>query len=185
MPHELTSRAIVGLLADRTRRLVVAGLLLGASEPSDIARQVGLDVRSVVDALDRLASGGLVEEIAPQEFHLLEEAFQMAARREAPSDPPSAFGDEPDDRRRVLDQSLRDGRLVAWPAKYSKRLVLLDHIAQRFEPGRRYTEQQVELILSAIDTDTATMRRYLVDAGLLDRGGGEYWRSGGTFVIDD
>jgi hypothetical protein len=28
--------------------------------------------------------------------------------------------------------------------------------------------------------DTATLRRYLVDEGLLDRAGGEYWRIGGT-----
>lgn len=177
----LSSRALVGLLADRDRRLVVAGLLLGASEPGEIAAQVGLGIREVVAALDRLESSGLVEQLEPQRFHLLEEAFQLAARREAQREPPSEHGDETEDRRRILDRALRDGRLVAMPAKHSRRLVVLDHIAQRFEPGLRYSERQVNAILSSVDTDTAALRRYLVDERLLDRAGGEYWRIGGTF----
>jgi hypothetical protein len=31
--------------------------------------------------------------------------------------------------------------------------------------------------------DTAALRRYLVDEGLLDREAGEYWRAGGSFDI--
>ncbi len=180
----LSSRVLVGLLADRDRRLVVAGLLLGASEPGEIAGQVGLGIREVIDALDRLESGGLVERLQPDRFHLLEEAFQLAARREAPAPGPSAFGDETDDRRRILDQAFRDGRLVTMPAKHSRRLVVLDHIAQRFEPGERYSERQINAMLATIDTDTAMLRRHLVDERFLDRTDGEYWRIGGTFPVE-
>ena len=39
----------------------------------------------------------------------------------------------------VLSRFLTDdGRLGTMPTKRSKRLVVLDHIAQRFEPGRTY-----------------------------------------------
>ncbi len=65
------------------------------------------------------------------------------------------------------------------PSKRSRRLVLLEELVQRFEPGEHYTERQVNASLSEVDTDTATLRRYLVDNGFLDRGDGEYWRSGG------
>jgi hypothetical protein len=34
------------------------------------------------------------------------------------------------------------------------------------------------------DDDHAALRRYLVDEGLLGRGAGEYWRTGGTVEID-
>jgi hypothetical protein len=58
---------------------------------------------------------------------------------------------------------------------------VLDWLAQRFEPGRRYSEETVNLVISRVHPDTAALRRYLVDDGLLSREGGVYWRSGGTF----
>ena len=61
-----------------------------------------------------------------------------------------------------------------------KRLVILDLLAQEFEPGRRYSEPMVNLMLGKWHADTAALRRYLVDEGFLDREAGEYWRSGGT-----
>jgi hypothetical protein len=38
----------------------------------------------------------------------------------------------------------------------------------------------VNLTLGKRHPDTAMLRRYLVDEGLLDRADGEYWRSGGS-----
>lgn len=180
----IPSRTLVGMLADPTRRAVFAAMVLGDEETTSIADRIGAAKRDTMVAIDRLVSGGLVEELEPGRFHLLAGAFQLAARRESPPDEPSAFGDETEDRRRILDRAIVEGRLVAMPAKHSRRLVVLDHIAQRFEPGRRYSERQVNAVLAAIDPDTATLRRYLVDERLLDRDGGEYWRIGGTFPTD-
>jgi hypothetical protein len=81
----------------------------------------------------------------------------------------------------VLRAFVRNGRLMSIPASKSKRRVLLDWLVQRFEPGRRYSENMVNLILAEVHPDTASLRRYLVDEGMLDREAGEYWRSGGTF----
>jgi len=180
----LSSRALVGLLADPNRRAVFAAMVLGDDDAPTIAERTGASTRDTLAAIDRLVSGGLVEELPGGRFHLLAGAFQLAARREAPTGSPSGFGDEPDDRRPILDRAFEEGRLVAMPAKHSRRLVVLDHIAQRFEPGRRYTERQVNAILVAIDSDTAALRRYLVDERFLDRAGGEYWRIGGTFPTE-
>ena len=58
--------------------------------------------------------------------------------------------------------------------------MILDWLAQDFEPGRRYSEPMVNLILGSRHADTAALRRYMVDDGLLDRADGLYWRSGGT-----
>ena len=75
---------------------------------------------------------------------------------------------------------MRAGRIVTIPAKRSRRLVLLDHIAQLFEVGVRYQEGEVNLRLRHLHDDYATLRRYLVDEGFLSRERGEYWRTGGT-----
>lgn len=85
-------------------------------------------------------------------------------------------------RANVLRAFMDGDRLTAIPASHSKRQVILDVLAQDFEPGVRYSEKQVNLILGKRFADTAALRRYLVDDGFLDRegGGGPYWRSGGT-----
>jgi len=72
------------------------------------------------------------------------------------------------------------GRLASIPTKLSKRLVVLDHIAQEFEPGRRYTEAEVNAVMHRFHADHAALRRYLVENEFLERRDGEYWRAGGT-----
>ena len=80
----------------------------------------------------------------------------------------------------VLRSFIRDGRIVTFPAKRSRRLVLLNHVAQLFDIGVRYSEGEVNRTLRNLHDDYAALRRYLVDEGLLSRQNGEYWRSGGT-----
>jgi hypothetical protein len=79
---------------------------------------------------------------------------------------------------------VREGRIWAMPAKRSARLLLLDRVAQAFEPGRRYQELAVNEILKSLYDDHAALRRYLVDEDLLSRTpDGTYWRTGGTVPI--
>ena len=82
-----------------------------------------------------------------------------------------------------LQVFMRDGRLAQIPVKRAKRLLLLDCISQSFEPGRRYSEAEVNAVLRAFHDDHAALRRYLVDEDFLSREDGYYWRSGGTVEI--
>jgi hypothetical protein len=84
----------------------------------------------------------------------------------------------------LADHRLRafvhDGRIATMPARQAKRLLLLDAVAQAFEPGVRYSEAAVSGFLATIHDDFAALRRYLVDEDFLSRDHGEYWRSAGT-----
>jgi len=82
-----------------------------------------------------------------------------------------------DDRLRVF---VRDGRIATIPARLARRRLLLDCVAQGFEPGVRYPERVVSSFLSRLHDDHAALRRYLVDEEFLSRDHGEYWRSAGT-----
>ena len=73
-----------------------------------------------------------------------------------------------------------DGSLTDIPTRLRKRLVVLDHLAQEFEPGEKYDETAVNTRLREFHPDVAALRRYLVDEGFLDRADGLYWRSGGS-----
>jgi DNA-binding transcriptional ArsR family regulator len=176
-------RELVGLLADDDRRRVFAALVLGAVDADAIRRATGLDARAVGRALQRLTDAGLVLRADDGSSILLGEAFAQAARAEAERVPrPEEHDDEPEDVARVLRAFVRDGRLVSIPAVHTKRLVVLDWLSQRFEPGRRYSEHMVNLVLAQVHPDTAALRRYLVDDGFMERDGGQYWRAGGTYT---
>lgn len=101
--------------------------------------------------------------------------------------PPPARAAPSDAQRRVLRAFFDEaGRVVQMPARHGKRLVVLDYLAQSFEPGLRYTEAEVGAVLGAAiggRVDVATARRYLVDAEMLQRSGGSYWRTGGTVEV--
>jgi len=75
---------------------------------------------------------------------------------------------------------LGDNGIETIPAKHSRRLRLLDQIAQAFEPGVRYPESRVNVFLGTLHPDYAALRRYLVDEDFLSRSNGQYWRTGGT-----
>lgn len=73
-----------------------------------------------------------------------------------------------------------DGRLTRIPAKRSKRLVVLDLLAQEFEPGEAYPEVEVNRRLRSYHQDVAALRRWLVDEEFMAREHSWYWRTGGS-----
>ena len=89
-----------------------------------------------------------------------------------------------DEVHKVLRSFFRNDVLTSMPRAGRKRQIVLDHVVQRFEPGRRYAEVDVNLVLRQVwPQDVAALRRYLVDAQLLDRADGEYWRIGGRLEL--
>jgi hypothetical protein len=183
----LPAEVLVGLLADDDRRAVAAALILGAARLADVTEATGLDTPRVAKALTRLVDSGLVERAGDGSFHLLGQAFAVAARAAAaarPSGEPELVAGMPVEAAKVLRSFVRDGRLTRIPTTRSKRLVVLDRLAQEFEPGRRYPERTVNVMLERWHPDTASLRRYLVDEGFLTREAGEYWRTGGSVPVD-
>jgi hypothetical protein len=169
---------IAGLLADPTRLKVVAALALGAGTIEDVAEASGLSLKDVVLAARRLARAGLVRRDR-HELELLTDRFAAAARAAAQAAPrPQPLSDDPAEDA-VLSAFVRDGRLVSVPAQATKRRVVLEHLVRVFDVGVRYPEREVNALLAVWYPDTAALRRYLVDAGLLSRESGVYWRSGG------
>jgi hypothetical protein len=82
------------------------------------------------------------------------------------------------EREKVLRAFVRDGRLVAIPAKPKKRELLLPYILERcFPEDRDYEEKEVNQRLALLFQDVSALRRYLVDARLMSREAGIYRRT--------
>ena len=70
----------------------------------------------------------------------------------------------------------RDGLIVAMPGQLKKRKVLLDLLAEDFERGRSYTEQEVNFLILDHYDDYCTLRREMVELGLLRQEKGMYYK---------
>jgi hypothetical protein len=185
MEQPLGPRELVALLAEPDRLRVLSAVALGANYLPDVAEYAGLDPKSAARAISRLVAGGLVEGGSGEGYRVRHETLREAAR-------PPAAESEPDEEpgNEVLRRFIHKGRLLSMPAAHSKRLVVLDHLAELFEPGRRYPEPEVNELLGRYHPDYAMLRRYLVDDGFLDRADEPapsgsrsvkvYWRTGGT-----
>ena len=177
-------RELLALLAEPDRLRAVAAVTLGATTLGEVADRAGLEPRAAARALSRLVAGGLLDGEAGKGYRVRTEALQAAAIPPAgEAEPDEELGDQ------VLRRFISKGRLLAIPAARGKRLVVLDHLAGLFEPGRRYLEPEVNELLGRYHPDYAMLRRYLVDDGFLARadeaGPGSrsvkvYWRTGGT-----
>ena len=179
----VTAGAIAGALANADRRSVFAAVQLGAEHVDDVVVATGLSVAQVGKALGKLVDVGLVVATGGQ-LAIAAEVFQQAAR-EALARPAAGEHDAlPAADRKVMNAFVVDGRLQSIPSSPGKRLVILDWLAQMFEPGRHYSEAMVNLTLGQRHADTAALRRYMVDEGFLDREASVYWRSGGSVVSE-
>ncbi|MBP0726604.1 DUF2087 domain-containing protein [Bacillus sp. RG28] len=70
-----------------------------------------------------------------------------------------------------------EGPLSEFPKKQKRKIAILMHIIKRFDASKEYTEKEVNEILKKVFDDVVTIRRYLIDYGLLERNpdGSKYW----------
>jgi predicted transcriptional regulator len=176
--------SIFKALAD-ANRLKIVGLL--AQQPysvEQLAALLNLKPPTVSHHLSKLAEVGLVSAKAEGYYSVyqLEEATLQKTRLLFSKQDLSAAVADMDmdayDRKIVHDYSQADGKLKTIPAQRKKLEAVLHHVVKSFEPGKRYSEKEVNEILSHFHQDTATLRRELIGFRLMQRegGGGEYWR---------
>lgn len=169
------------LVLDAPRLAVVGALAQGPTDADGLAARSGIPRRTVLETLGALVQGGLASRDGDGVYTLDRDALADLALSLPQRQPPASavFYGMTDDERAVLARFFRGERLVEVPAQRAKRLVVLERIALEFEPGVHYPEREVDERIHRFHDDHATIRRYLVDEGFLDRAGGEYWRSGG------
>lgn len=186
MDKEQPTGELIGFfkaLADANRLKILGLLAQDAYSVEQLAALLELRPSTVSHHLARLSEAGLVSARAESYYNVysLEAGtLEAMAQRLLAEDTLPALAEGVDmqsyERKVIDDYTLPGGRLKTIPAQRKKLEAVLQHIVQDFEPGRRYSEAQVNAILSAYHDDTATLRRELVGYRLLERNAGEYWR---------
>jgi hypothetical protein len=155
-------RDLVGALAQNDRRAAYAALALGATTVAEVAERAGLRPSAAAVALRRLTDVRIAS-LDPEKhtYTLLDDTFRLAIQAEvrvagrAGGDGAGAY--------------FRRGRLTAIPGNREVRRRVLEVVRDSFEPGASYPEAKVNAVCGEWFDDWVTLRRALVDEGLLRR----------------
>jgi len=171
-------------LADANRLKIIGVLAREPHSVEQLAAVLGLGVSTTSHHLARLSQAGLVSARTDGHYYYYslqtEVLEKMAQRLLTTEDLPRLSGDADLDAydRKVLDAFVdKDGKITALPAQEKKFQVILRYVAKAFEPDTRYSEKQVNEILSGFYKDTASLRRGLIEHRIMarDSSGSAYW----------
>jgi DNA-binding transcriptional ArsR family regulator len=188
MDHELLTA--LKALSDASRLRIVGLLAARPYAVEELSAALELSPGTVVHHMKRLRAAGLVDSRPAHpyvEYSLKIAALQGLGRKldelEHAGDEQGASLPGPDGEAlpaydaKVLRAFLVDGRLASIPSQEKKRDVILRFLLDRcFGEDRAYPEKEVNQRLALYHPDVASLRRYLVDTGLMVRSAGQYRR---------
>lgn len=180
-----TRLAIIGLLANSIKEM---------RSVDELAREINIPPQMLVRDLRQLAEAGFIvveqwDTQGGQEPQPSRVRFNPDYLKQAPQAisvlhqlhaqvRPAAAKEKLDERGQVLSRFMKDGRILALPVGFKRTKYLLDEVVKAFEAEHSYSEREVDAIIKEIyPPDHCTIRRYLVDSGLLHRENGIYWKA--------
>jgi predicted transcriptional regulator len=170
-------------LGNENRLKIVAILAEEACTVRDLAERLGLKEPTVSEHLALLRETGLVDVRADGNFRIysfnpkaLYAMNKALLSREQIAGLVEGDGGASEDDQHILKNFLKEGRLVIIPANRKKLLVVLRWLADQFEVDRKYSEKEVNAVITRHHEDYATLRRELIGHKLMAREKGIYWR---------
>lgn len=170
-------------LADPLRAAVVCALAHKPLCAQELAERLRRPPSTVSFHLKKLEQAGVVQSSRTQYYAVYELRGRVlsATLADVVRTAAGAQGDQQLDRYRdkVRSTFFRQGRLVQVPKQWRKRRVVLDVFVELFEPGRALDESEVNRRIQTVFEDHCTIRRMLIDEGLMTRQGRTYQRPAG------
>ena len=162
-------------------RLAVLGRAVGqAVDVEELAATLDVRTRVVREAVGKLRSAGLLDDSQRLETLALRRLAESLPQA-PPLDLALTAGMWSPEETEILGRFFAGSRLTSIPAHHSKRRIILERLVQEFEPGVRYSEAEINFTLQLFHQDYASLRRHLVDEGMMTRAEGVYWRTGGRY----
>lgn len=172
-------------LADKSRLQILKSLAIEDMYVERLAERLDLTPATISFHLKKLADAGAVTSCRTQYYTVYSLRREVFLTRIldiicAESDEAAAQSRrEAEYRQRVIDSFFEYGRLKSIPAQRKKERIILEEIVKAFEPGRIYTEREVNIIIADFHDDFCTIRRDMIGERLMARENGKYWRIDG------
>lgn len=184
---------LLKVIADETRLRILGALASRPLTGKEIAELLELTPPTISHHMRKLTDAGIViaESDAQRQWYRLNSDL-LADSRRVPLKPeelsiPESVGDESDDARfraKVVRDFFDGERLKEIPAQRKRRVIVLQYLMERFDPGRTYKESEINALLKPAHEDVATLRRELIDYGYMERDRGIYQVTRGAPVRD-
>lgn len=168
-------------LADNSRLQILKSLATEDMYVERLAERLDLSAPTVSFHLKKLADTGAVRSYKTQYYTmyaLCSEVFELRMidiLREKSEDAERQQQRDEAYRQKVIDAFFDYGKLKSIPAQRKKKRIVLEEIAKVFQPGRTYTEKEVNLLIADFHDDFCTIRRDLISEGLMERDAQVYW----------
>jgi ArsR family transcriptional regulator len=168
-------------LGHPTRLLILNLIKMKPRHGEELAEILGLKPATISHHLGKLTEAGLLtakKDQYYQTYSLVRSVLDRSLEEVVHIPQPDLSDGVEEDayRQKVLRSFFRRGQLVQIPAQHKKQLIILEKLAEEFEPDQQYTEKQVNQILLEFHEDVASLRRMLIDHKLMAREKGIYWR---------
>jgi biotin operon repressor len=174
---------LLKVIADETRLRILGAIAERPLTGKELAARLSLTPPTISHHMRKLTEAGVVvaESDAQSQIYSLNTELLLASRRAPLGDPstvPQRIGEGIDADDVFRSKTIRDffdgERLRTIPAQRKRRVIVLQHLVERFDPDQTYTEREVNDTLRLAHDDVATLRRELVDYGFMKRDRGIY-----------
>ncbi|PNQ81175.1 metalloregulator ArsR/SmtB family transcription factor [Paenibacillus sp. F4] len=159
-------------LADPTRMRILLLLSRGEMHGQALAKKLNLSQPTVTHHASKLREAGLIKERRDKNtvyFTLNPELIRQHAEATVQFIFEKGEGDEEmSELNETLETSVlrnffsKDGKLRQIPAQYKKKIIVLQMLAEKLEPGRMYPERELNEWIKQYHEDFATIRRELI-----------------------
>ena len=173
--NEAQALALFKCLADKSRLQILKSLAKEDMYVERLAERLGLTPPTISFHLKKLSDAGAVRSYKTQYYpmYALEaEVFQRTMlsllEEESAEADMQAQRDEAY-RQKVLGSFFQYGKLKSIPTQKKKERIVLEELVRAFDPGRDYTEREVNIILADFHDDFCTLRRDMIGEGLMER----------------
>ena len=170
-------------LSDKSRLAILKSLMEEDMYVERLAERLGITSATVSFHLKKLEEAGAVFSYKDQYYTMYsinKEVFEVSILeilREKTSDSELQKEREEAYRKKVISAFFDYGRLISIPSQLKKERIVLEEIAKAFEPGRKYSEKEVNEIILTFHEDFCTLRKDMVQEGLLCRKKSVYTRA--------
>ena len=173
--------SIFKCLSDATRLEIVRALADGPKYVELLSERLQRSPSTISFHLKKLEEAGLAE-VRKEQYYavysLKDDLLSLSLRHLIVSEQDHMSIQaqrENEYREKVLKNHFEYGKLKTIPVQRKKRLIVLEKIAEQFEPDRIYAEKEVNLIIADFHDDFCTLRREMIAEGLMERDKNQYW----------
>lgn len=170
-------------LADPTRLRMLLLLSQGEMNGQALAERLNLSQPTVTHHASKLREAALIKERREKNtVYFTLNPYFIKEHAQASVDfifKKEAAGDMSDVNETLKASVMRnfyakDGRLRQIPAQYKKKLIVLEHMAEQLEFGRKYAEKEINEFIKQYHDDFATIRREFIMHQFMYREDGVY-----------